>query len=288
MMNSKEQRIGEYFVLIKQAFKHSADRKKLKLKVQASIRWKKACKKYPIQHVSENPSTVSNYFSNEKIIIYTVIFGPYDLPLEPIVAPDNCEYIIITDQPVRTDSKWKKYDVSKIIPGFESLSNAEKNRYCKMLPHKIFPDVGYTIYIDGNIKVVTDLTEFVNHDFSCGMQFHRHKARKCVYEEIDACKIMKKAPLKALDDYKSYLRDNGFPTDYGMVECNVIVRDNKSDVMKNVMEQWWREYMDNDVKRDQLSLPFVFWKNRVDINNLCELGNNVAENPAIRVVKHTT
>ena len=253
--------------------------------IDYSLRWRLLCKKFPIkkERIGINKA---KYVSNKKFVVYTCIFGKYDYPREPLIVPNNCEYYIITDQSIPKKSKWKRIDVRNIIPEYDKLSNAERNRFCKMLPFFIF-DADYSIYIDGNIKVITDLTEFINLlNSSCGMALHKHKSRICVYDEIEACKILKKSSKSALELYKNKLKNESFPRNYGMLECNVIVRDHSNMEMQEIMKEWWNDFLNNEVKRDQLSLPYILWKRGISISEVCSLGNNVEYNHAIRVCGH--
>ncbi|MDY2627200.1 MAG: DUF616 domain-containing protein [Lachnospiraceae bacterium] len=285
LSGSKELKMGVYLRDFINAFKSLESLKKFIKNTDGKFRWKLLCRKYPIRH-PDSYNTECNYFSDEKFIVYTCIFGNYDIPQEPLFKPDNCEFYIITDQDVPDGSLWRKIDVKEQIPGYDGLTNAEKNRFCKMMPHVIFPDVRKSVYIDGNIKVVSDLTEFINKDLRCGMQFHNHKARTCVYDEIEACKIIRKASSQSLNDYGKYLQKQGFPKHYGMVECNVIVRDHCNERTCRIMEQWWDDFLNHTVKRDQLSLPCLLWKNGIKIDQVNKLGNNVQDNPALRVTGH--
>lgn len=287
IMCSKEIRVGTHLFNVISMLKGSTKFTEGVKKIGSSIRWKNLCRKYPIKRVSDDTRLVEcNYFSDEKIVIYTAIFGNYDIPQEPVIVPDNCEFVLISDQKIADNSAWKRLDPNKVIPNYMELTNAERNRFCKMFPHKIFQDIRYTIYIDGNIKVVSDLTEFVNHDFRHGMQFHKHKSRNCVYEEMEACRILKKAQKSAIESYSRVLQRRGFPAQYGMAECNVIVRDSSVNKMKIIMEMWWNEFRNNEVKRDQLSLPYLLWQNGIPVDEVTALGENVEDNHAIRVVSH--
>jgi hypothetical protein len=53
----------------------------------------------------------SNYFSEDRIAVYTAIFGPYDRLIEPVTVPDNVDFFIFTDQEVAEDSIWQKMDI---------------------------------------------------------------------------------------------------------------------------------------------------------------------------------
>jgi len=282
---SKQYKIGKYFSEFSDAFHSLTQFRKYLRILNGKFRWKKLCKLYPINQNSVSRVNKANYFFNEEIIIYTSIFGNYDLPQEPVFKPDNCKFLIFTDQEISADSVWEKQELPlELLNG--NYTNAEKNRFCKMLPHHLFPNAHYSIYIDGNIKSITDLTEFVNCCSEIGMALHMHKARRCVYEELEACRLLKKAPISAIDAYKRFLERQHFPRNYGMNECNVIVRDHANPVVCQIMEEWWDTFKKGDVKRDQLSFPFLLYKHGIKPSEIATLGMNVQENPAIRVVEH--
>ena len=232
---------------------------------------------------SDNPNI---YFSDKRIAVYSVVFGKYDEISEPLCAPDNIDYYFVTDQDVDfSKSKWKKKDISEFESLLKNMTNAEKNRFFKMHPHLIFPDYEYTIYIDGNIEVISDLTEFVNKMSDIGFAAHAHNSRDCVYDEAEAVLIAKKESKQALDEHVSYLTMNNMPHHYGLLECNVLVRRN-CDIVNHIFEEWWNEFNKN-CKRDQLSLPYVLFKEGIAVSSVATLGKNVFMNSALRVIVHS-
>lgn len=239
------------------------------------------------RNVKNNGLTFApNYFSYERIAVYTVIFGKYDKLLEPYVTPDNIDYWIITDQEIDlTNSAWKKKDINEFTKTIEKFTNIEKNRFFKMNVNTIFPDYKFTCYIDGNIQIISDITEYIYHIGNSGVAMHMHSSRDCVYDEMPAILHAKKASREQLDIHKKHLQKELFPTHYGMLECNVIVRENTS-LCKRLMDNWWQEFT-NYSKRDQLSFPFVLYKNNIQVSDVGTLGNNVYENPSFRVVTHS-
>lgn len=285
LLSSRKYKIGQYVAEVKGAFRSVSDLVSFCNTVKGKFRWRKLCKKYPISHVKAVSAQTPDYFSDEEIIVYTCIFGKYDLPQEPVFVPDNCRFVIFTDQEISPDSAWEKVDIPTELMN-NHYSNAEKNRFCKMLPHLLFPNHRFSIYIDGNIKPVTDLTEFVNLCSEFGMALHIHKARKCVYEEIEACRVLRKAPDEALSKYVEFLEENGFPHNYGMNECNVIVRDHVNTEVQSIMIEWWEMFKNGSVKRDQLSFPYLLYKHGIKPSAIGTLGSNVQDNPAIRVTLH--
>ena len=286
LLSSKKYKIGQYVSEVKGAFRSVKDFSSYCNTVKGKFRWRKLCRKYPITHVKDVSSKkILDYFSDEEIIVYTCIFGNYDLPQEPVFVPNNCKFIIFTDQKISSNSVWKKAEIPAELFN-KQFSNAEKNRFCKMMPHLLFPNHRYSIYLDGNIKPVTDLTEFVNLCTEFGMALHIHKARNCVYDEIEACRILRKSPDDALCKFAEFLEKKGFPHNYGMNECNVIVRDHTNTEVQSIMSEWWEMFKNGSVKRDQLSFPFLLYMHGIKPSFIGTLGNNVQENPAIRVTQH--
>lgn len=285
LLSSKKYKIGQYVTEFKSSFRSVKSFFEYCNSIRGKFKWKKLCKMYPITHVETSKQVQVDYFSDEEIIVYTSIFGNYDLPQEPVFRPDNCRFVIFTDQTISENSAWEKVELPQELSD-GGYSNAEKNRFCKMLPHILFPNVRFTVYIDGNIKPITDLTEFVNLCSKKGMALHMHKARQCIYDEIEACKILNKAPVEALDNFRLFLKQRNFPRNYGMNECNVIVRDHNNSVVCKLMEEWWEMFKEGKVKRDQLSFPYLLFKHGITPIEIGTLGSNVQDNPAIRVTLH--
>lgn len=225
-----------------------------------------------------------NYFSNDRIVVYTGIFGGYDKVIEPFVRPDNIDYVLITDDLDRddTNSAWKNMH----LPGeYKELSNIEKNRFVKMNPHRLFPNYKYSIYIDGNIQVMTDLTEYVNKIANSGIGVHLHASRNCVYDEIDQIRKQKRDTIQSLEKHKAYLESAGMPKNYGLCQCNVIAREHMNIKCIKVMEQWWSEFQIYS-KRDQVSFPHVLYMNGIEISEVATLGSDFYSNPSFRICSH--
>lgn len=219
-----------------------------------------------------------NYFFNAKIAIYTAIYGGYDSFYEPQIKPDNCDYFIFTDADI-ADKKtvWKKKTVD--VPEFCKLSNAEKNRYIKMHPHILFPEYEYSIYIDGNIEVVTDFTELITDFNEYGLKLHNHFNRHCAYEEIQECIRQKKCPIDQLNTYQNKLLEENFPYNYGLLEAPVICRQHNCPKCIEIMDAWWDEYL-NYIKRDQLALIYVLYHMGIKPKVLSGLGRDIHSNYA--------
>ena len=200
--------------------------------------------------------------------------------------PDNCDYYIISDTvKAQKNSKWKIVDITEFAGALEGLSNTEKNRYFKMHPDKVFKNYKYSIYIDGNVKVITDLTEMVNKIGSCGVAIHKHGKRDCVYDEVNTILAMKKDTKENLEKHIEFLKKIGFPKHYGLLECNIIAREHFNPTCQKLMDMWWQDFMTLS-KRDQMSLPSVLFRNDIPVSEVGVLGTGVENDYAIRVEGH--
>lgn len=227
--------------------------------------------------------SADDYFTTQRIAVYTCVFGNYDRLQEPLFHPDNIDYFIITDQEVPADSLWRPVPWEAVCP--ESLSNAEKNRFFKMHPETVFGDYQYSIYLDGNIRVISDLTPFISRLGKSGLGFHFHNQRGCAYEELKAVQLAHKAKKDDADAYCAYLEAQQFPRNYGLLECNVIVREHHNPVCRKVMSDWWSQFL-HQIHRDQVSLPYVLCLNGISVEEVAVLGPDVYRNYALRVVRH--
>lgn len=227
-----------------------------------------------------------DYFSDERIAIYTCIIGQYDCINEPGFIPNNCDFYIVTDQKIGNDSKWKKINIGNYSELITGLNNAEINRFFKMHPDVLFPNYKYSIYLDGNIKPVSDLTEFVNLIGSTGIAAHKHSIRSDVFEEAEVLRFLKRDIPERIDRHIDYLKSTEMPRNYGLIECNVIAREHNNLTCKKLMSEWWNEFL-NYSKRDQISFVHVLFMNKISVEEIGTLGDNVFDNPAIRKVGHS-
>lgn len=225
-----------------------------------------------------------NYFSTHRIAVYTAIFGSVDEIHEPVFVPDNCDFFIFTDQPVRPDSSWQVMPTEQ-IPA-EIFSNPIlANRYVKMFPDRFFPEYAYSIYLDGKFQVRTDLTEFIQEMPAQGLRMFRHPLRHCVYDEIDTCIRLGKGSADELRAHAKHLHSSGMPVKYGMLEGGFIVRQTGNPLCQTLMAEWWQEFLQHS-KRDQVSLPSVLWHHQIAVADLAINNMNIWTNPAIKKWPH--
>jgi hypothetical protein len=199
-----------------------------------------------------------------RVAVYTCITGGYD----PIRAPERSEpgvdYWCFTDAP-NVPAPWRRQAIP--IAGLDSL---DQNRYVKMHPHRIEALAGYdlTVYVDGSITIVGDIMELIHAVEAREEELfaYDHWERRCAYEEGLVCAIGGRDWIWRIDRQLARYRAEGFPAQYGLFEGGVLVR-RRSPRLAPAMERWWAEYRAG-VRRDQLSLTYVAWKEGIRIGSL--------------------
>ena len=238
-----------------------------------------------IQDTWELPYYPNDYRADKKIAVYTALFGKYDNLPEPIICPNNIEYYVFTDGEVSEGSKWNKIDITPFEDKIGSLNNAEKNRFFKILPHKVFQNYEYSIYVDANVLIVSDLTPMIKTLDTFPIAMFLHKNRDCVYEEAKACIIKGKDSPERIKKHIFLLEQHDVPHHYGLLEATLIVRKHNEDKCQKLMQCWWEEFLEES-KRDQLSLIDTLWNNKIPVETIGVLGNNLLKCNKFIVLPH--
>ena len=223
--------------------------------------------------VQDASAPAYDYFSDEKIAVYTALFGKYDTVREPVCRPDNIDYYILTDQEMDADSSWRPLDFRALIPEPYAGDPVMANRWCKLHPHELFPDYEYSIYVDSNYLITSDLTALVNRMADFPAALFRHKDRSCVYDEIDRCIEIQKDKKDRLLAHREALLKKGLPEQYGLLEAPVIVRKHHDEACVRLMDVWWNNFC-NGCRRDQVALPEALWDLGIPTDTLATLGDD--------------
>ncbi|MCC8992049.1 MAG: DUF616 domain-containing protein, partial [Streptococcus sp.] len=199
--------------------------------------------------------------------IYTCITGGYDPIRQPLKIESGIDYYCFTDQPQPLPYPW----IHKPIE-LPHLNAKDQNRYIKMLPHLIDPLKNYniTLYIDGSIQIVNEVGELLHNILKRDNDIFifDHPQRTCIYEEAKMCAHFAHDKILTIAQQMRRYRKAGYPINNGLFEANVIIRRNTSAIQR-LMDAWWSEYKDSGgAKRDQLSLPYVAWKESISIGSM--------------------
>lgn len=193
-----------------------------------------------------------------KSVVYTVITGGYDVPLPVRQRDPGLRYVLFTDAAPRFRCGW---EVRQIPAEAAALGPLLANRWCKFFAHRLFPDSRYSLYLDGNIRVLGPLqplfAEFAAAGQAIGLCRHPH--RHGIEEEVEACTRLRKFKPRDLELIGAQLeryRASGLSLDGELSENGAILRDHRHPGLAPAMELWWQE-MTEGVHRDQVSLPWV-------------------------------
>lgn len=196
-----------------------------------------------------------------KKVVYTVITAGYNFLLSYRYRKEDWDYICFTDDETLIKNGhnfWKILPIANL-----QLEDTKKSRYPKILAHEVLKDYDYSLYVDGNIELISDTVyEKIENFIKSGvkMAITDHYSRICIYEEAKICALAgKELPENIIEQVKIF-QQQGFPRNYGLKENNIIYRKHNDKEIKKIMEQWWY-WVKNYSKRDQLSLMYVLWKN---------------------------
>ena len=223
-----------------------------------------------------------------KKVIYTSIFGSEYYLHEPSVKLDGWDFLCFTDNPNYESDTWKVVHTLKIYGG------ARDSKKPKILPHRYLKDYDISVWVDGDVKITSDINKLVdeylsdkdyavfNHEF-CGITTTGNlNVRKCIYEEAKFIKWLGdnhprkhyKDNLDVINSQVERYRQDGYPENNGQARNTILIRRHNNPTIVKTMEDWWTEVKYGS-KRDQLSFPYVSWKNKLDFNYINEdIDNN--------------
>lgn len=194
--------------------------------------------------------------SGNKKVVFTAIFGNYDNLKTPEYINPDWDYVCFTD------NKNVESDVFTVKHVNQRFENVTKNaRMIKLLSHLFLINYEYSLWIDGSVKLRgKNIDELVNHNLSSNyISLHNHVKRDCVYEEADACMLAKKDGNDILARQIAEYRNEGLPESVGVFETAEIARRQWAPEVQMLNSLWWQQ-LDAFSIRDQVALPFVFWK----------------------------
>ncbi|MGG4090519.1 glycosyltransferase domain-containing protein [Paenibacillus lautus] len=250
---------------VKQSIQKMVEHRLLK-ETRAKLKWLLACRR---QIITRN---------QRKTVIYTAITGNYDKLQDPLYLSKHCDYYCFTDNPKLKSGTWKMIKLDKIF-----ADTARQARWVKVMPHLLFPTYKYSVWVDGNIRIVGDIDRFIEkYSATSPLVFYKHSHRNCIYKEADACIALKKDKKEVILKQVALYKNAGYPRDNGLIESGVILRRHNDPIVTGTMTTWWRQIMSYS-KRDQISFNYVAWKNNVPFT---AINGNIRNNEFFNWSKH--
>lgn len=234
-------------------------------------------------NIIDNDAIKEELLENKKIAIYSCIIGNYEKAKEYPFKDKRCDYFLFTDNVSIKSDFWR---VKPIPDSLTGKSKTYINRYIKMHPNELFSNYDYVIYVDGSVLITGDIIRLLSTiDKSVGMSGHRHSLRDCVYDEAVACFATRRGNKKNIKKQMSYYKKSGFPRHFGLIECTLLFT-KIGEESAHIYNLWWDEFIRSKSNRDQLALPFVFWKLGIDPKMAMVVGTNILNSNDFIVFPH--
>ncbi len=192
-----------------------------------------------------------------RIAVYTAIFGNYDDPKPPPTDP-LCDFFLYTD------------DQSLYAPGYTIIhAKAEYSdptrcaRYFKVNPHLLTELSNYEISVWADASVVwtsPNLSETITTMLGDStIALSEHYSNDDVYCELERCIKYKKDDPQLMKTQVERYRSEGFPSNSGMAATMAIIRRHQDPLIQKLGSLWWHE-ISYGSRRDQLSFNYSCWK----------------------------
>jgi hypothetical protein len=221
--------------------------------------------------------------SNGRLVVYSALFGNYDdLFLPSRELAQGCDFVMFTDQP-NIPPPWRRGHVAYAGP-----SNARQNRFYKLMPHRLFPQYEWSLYLDANVDIHVNPIEFLERYCQLGPDFFlfRHPMRASIVEELGACIASARDNPELMVRQVAHYLESGFRPNFPLTENNVLLRRHNDPDLAELSETWWEEVRSRS-GRDQLSLSYVIEKKNYRGIALFEDGRTSARDcPDFRVRPH--
>lgn len=192
-------------------------------------------------------------------IVYTAIMGDYDNPLPLIHKSPDWTYLFFTDSP---DLEVPGWEMVRVTPTDNPRLQAKE---IKILAHKHLPPHEVSVWIDGSIQIKRSPDNLYEPHKQAELVLVPHEDRHDIWEEGDKILELGKETwgnvTAQLDQYKYENFGGSFRDDIYM--GGILIRKPTFRVNK-IMDEWMTEVRKWST-RDQLSLPYVLWRNRANL-----------------------
>ena len=204
-------------------------------------------------------------------VVYTCITDGYDQLNEPEFIQPDTDYVCFTDTPQNFNSL--VWNIVDIPDEFKSFPQKLKQRLIKLSPHKLFPNYDISLWIDGSIKQIGNISCLFNEDLEkFPIYAMKHHNRNCLYDEGEKCIKIRKDTKEHINPQLDRYRGEGYPRNNGLVETGVMLRKHNDEKCIKFMTMWALELM-NGSHRDQLSFNYISWKYSIPYGTFSSIQN---------------
>ncbi|XP_038978265.1 uncharacterized protein LOC120108662 [Phoenix dactylifera] len=213
------------------------------------------------------------------IVVASAIFGNYDIMQHPknineATKRSACFYMFVDEETAAYINNSTELDRTKrvglwrvvVVRNLPYDDPRRNGKVPKLLLHRLFPNIQYSIWIDGKLELVVDphlILERLLWRENATFAISRHYKRFDVFEEGKANKAAKKYDSASIDAQLEFYRREGLthyspdklPITSDVPEGCVIVREHIP--ITNLFTCLWFNEVDRFTSRDQLSFSTV-------------------------------
>ncbi|KQK05237.1 uncharacterized protein LOC100838689 isoform X2 [Brachypodium distachyon] len=250
------------------------------------------------------------------LVVASAIFGNYDMIQHPrnvseLAKENACFYMFVDEETnayVKNSSSLyrdNKIGIWRLVV-VQNLPYKDPRRtgkIPKLLLHRLFPNVRYSIWIDAKLQLVVDpylLLERFLWRKNATFAISRHYRRFDVFEEAEANKAAGKYDNSSIDEQIDFYRNEGLthystaklPITSDVPEGCVIIREHVP--ISNLFTCLWFNEVDRFTARDQISFSTVRDKIRAKVGWMpqmfldCERRNFVVQTTTWRLLHSPT
>ncbi|CAM0954543.1 unnamed protein product [Alopecurus aequalis] len=222
------------------------------------------------------------------MVVASAIFGNYDIMQQPENISDFskdtvCFFMFLDEETeaaiknTTTIDNLKRIGLWRVVVVHNlPYSDARRNgKVPKLLLHRLFPNVRYSLWIDGKLKLVRDPYQLLERFLwrkNVSFAISRHYRRFDVFEEAEANKAGAKYDNASIDNQIEFYKREGLthyssaklPITSDVPEGCVIIREHIP--ITNLFTCLWFNEVDRFTSRDQLSFSTVRDKIRSRVN----------------------
>lgn len=157
------------------------------------------------------------------------------------------------------------YPIIRFVDAYDKFKDPRRNsRIQKVMPHK-FMDCDYSIYMDGNMKLLVSPEELVERYMKgYDIAFFKHGGRDCIYDEAIEVAKLGLDSVEAIIEQAKFYEDHEYGKHKGLLQGGFIIRRHNERTAR-FNEAWWADYC-RFSRRDQLSLMPAIDTSEVIVN----------------------
>ncbi|KAJ3670994.1 hypothetical protein LUZ60_008420 [Juncus effusus] len=221
------------------------------------------------------------------VVVASAIFGNYDILQQPKNVSEEskrsvCFFMFVDEETEKYIRNYTSIDENKMVGLWRIIvvrnlpyQDARRNgKVPKLLLHRLFPNVRYSIWIDGKLELVRDPFQILERFLwrkNSTLAISRHYRRFDVFEEAEANKAAGKYDNASIDYQVEFYRREGLthysssklPITSDVPEGCVIIREHIP--ITNLFTCLWFNEVDRFTARDQLSFSTVRDKIRAQV-----------------------